>query len=427
MKFAFLDTNAFMHFKVFEGINWKEFLSTDDYTLVVSLTVLDELDKYKDSTKTKKRNRAKTVLKILSEYLDDENYKKNNINLRFCENAHTEINSSEYNGGREDDFIIASAKAFDEEGDKIIVSNDIGMKFRAKNAGLKFLKLDESQMLSQELTDEEKEIKELKKEIAKLTNRKASPVLLFHNEENTILRKAFIEPDFSEFLSDEEEKLRKDIKPFIKHDENPYESLHSKLARIAESEYEEKDIEEYNSSIEPYISEMLKLKSDSLKLKNRDRFVYELKLLVFNKGTKPTGRMGLQIFLPEELIFLDDNAWIEYNVTPPERPKLLSPIQKMMENALKNNYLLKPIIPGYGPILEKDNNIYEKHWDLKMNIGHQIFYTLSPIIHNLSADNFLKNSLYFFAAKTGNHTIRWRIAEESNVDPITGELTIIIE
>lgn len=357
MKFAFLDTNAFMHFKVFEGLNWKDFLSTDDYTLVVSLTVLDELDKYKDSTKTKKRNRAKTVLKILSEYLDDENYRKNNINLRFCENAHTEIISSEYNGGREDDYIIASAKTFDEEGDKIIVSNDIGMKFRAKNAGLKFLKLDEYQMLSQELTDEETEIKELKKELSKYIDRKAEPVLLFHNGKDTINRKAFRDCDFTEQLRIEEDKLRNSIKLYVKETNNPCDIFHLKFTAIAEGEYDDKDIEEYNSSIEPYISEMLKLKSDSLKLKNRDRFVYEIKLSVFNKGTKTTGKMGLQIILPEGLIFLDKDAFTEYDVTPPDKPQLLTSLQKLTRRTIN------PYVLGYGHYCDVKRN-YEGHWNL---------------------------------------------------------------
>ena len=424
MKYAFLDTNVLMHFKVFEGINWREFLSSKDYTLVISLTVLDELDKHKDSTKTKTRNRAKTVLKILSEYLDDENYKKNNINLRFCGNAHIDFNSSEYNGGREDDYIIASAKAFDEEGDKIIVSYDIGMKFRAKKAGLYFLQLDESQMLSRELTDEEKEIKELKKELAKYTDRKACPILLFNNGESTIERKAYKDCDISEYLEIEKGKLKENIKPYIKPSHNPYDYYHLKLAAIVEGEYEDKDIEEYNSSIEPYINKMIKLKSDSLKRTNRDRFVYEIKLSVFNRGNKPTGKMGLQIILPEGLIFLDKTAFIEYDITPPEKPKLLTSLQKLSKRACINDY--RSYVPYYRPMIQ-NNSDYEEHWNLLAGIDKEIFLELPSLIHNLNIDIDFNGGLYFFASKPGTYSIKWCIVEEFTPDPIVGELNFILE
>lgn len=422
MKYAFLDTNALMHFKVFEGIKWNDFLSSEDYTLVISLTVIDELDKHKDSNKTKNRNRAKVVLKILNDYLDDENYKKNNINLIFCDNAKTFSNSSEYSGGREDDYIIASAKAFNGDGEKIIVSYDTGMRFRAKKAGLKFLPLEEDQMLSQEPTEEEKEIKTLKKELAKYTDRKATPVLLFNNGEDKIIRKAFKESDVKEYLKKEEEQLRKDLKPYIKLAENSYDIFHLKMSALVEGEFDNKDIEEYNSSIEPYIADFLKLKSISLKRTNLDRFVYEIKLSVFNRGNKPTGKMGLQIILPEELIFVDKNAYIEYDVTPPEKPKLLSPLQK----AISQNYLYKPFIPGYGPMNE-GNRKYEGHWNLKESLNKEIFFELPKLIHNLNINIDFNNGLYFFASKPGEYSIKWCIVEESTPDPIIGELGINVE
>lgn len=59
MTNAFIDTNILLHFKVFEGIKWDKFLGDKDYALVICPTVLDEIDKHKDSSKSRIKNRAK--------------------------------------------------------------------------------------------------------------------------------------------------------------------------------------------------------------------------------------------------------------------------------------------------------------------------------------------------------------------------------
>ena len=83
MTYAFVDTNLLLHFKVFEGINWTNLLNDKEVVLVICPTVLDEIDKHKDSAKGKVRNRAKAIYKILSDYLDGRKF--NGIDLIFCD------------------------------------------------------------------------------------------------------------------------------------------------------------------------------------------------------------------------------------------------------------------------------------------------------------------------------------------------------
>lgn len=99
MTYAFIDTNILMHFKVFDGIDWYSFLSDRDYCLMVCPTVSDDIDKHKDSNKSKARNRAKKVFKILSDHIDGKKF--GNVNLEFFSNPPSETSSSDYNGARE--------------------------------------------------------------------------------------------------------------------------------------------------------------------------------------------------------------------------------------------------------------------------------------------------------------------------------------
>ena len=47
MKYLFLDTNIYLHYQDFEQIQWKEVIdTTDDFTIVVVLTVQEEIDKH---------------------------------------------------------------------------------------------------------------------------------------------------------------------------------------------------------------------------------------------------------------------------------------------------------------------------------------------------------------------------------------------
>lgn len=56
------DTNYFLHFQQPDQNNWKSLVSADVIELVIPMTVIDELDKHKNSSSTKIRSRAKTTI-----------------------------------------------------------------------------------------------------------------------------------------------------------------------------------------------------------------------------------------------------------------------------------------------------------------------------------------------------------------------------
>ena len=70
MKYLFLDTNIYIHYKGFENISWKDLLSTeDDVTVVMTSIILREINRHKDSSKGKVKNKAWKISEKLKSIL----------------------------------------------------------------------------------------------------------------------------------------------------------------------------------------------------------------------------------------------------------------------------------------------------------------------------------------------------------------------
>ena len=63
MTYIFLDTNSLLHFQDFENINWNDIVKDPDYEIVICPMVLNEINKHKDSSIGKRRERAKKSIK----------------------------------------------------------------------------------------------------------------------------------------------------------------------------------------------------------------------------------------------------------------------------------------------------------------------------------------------------------------------------
>lgn len=58
-----LDSNIYLHYRSFEDIPWQEELGCDEVVIVLSATVLEEIDLKKDGEKGKIKKRAKKCVK----------------------------------------------------------------------------------------------------------------------------------------------------------------------------------------------------------------------------------------------------------------------------------------------------------------------------------------------------------------------------
>lgn len=430
MVYAFLDTNILLHYKVFEGMPWNTILGDEEFTFVICQKVFDEIDKYKDGDKAKLRNRAKTINKYLISYLD--NNQKLKLNIIFCPNpSKSSTERNDFDASSSDEYIVYATYEFDTDGcRKVIVTGDGGMKLRAMKLGIETILLVNSDfLLAQEPTVEEKKIKQLEKELARYTFRCSKPILLFENGDDTVTFHRHNIPDTTKYV----EEYRRQLEEKYPHYNFPQKSTkltEPQLAfpNIGLSLCTEEDYLAYNKQIDEFIDNMVLLKNSKLLHSAIDSCIKEIKLSIFNKGTAPTGNMGVQIKLPKDLVILSEDALIGYDMTPPTEPKLLNKydrhareMYKIMQQA---NAALAPC--HYVPSNSNDYKT-EKHWDIKSEMPKEIFIELPSLNHNLNCVLDNSHRLFIPCVKSGKYQILWIISDESNINPITGELIINIE
>ena len=432
MVYAFLDTNMLLHYKVFEGMPWRIILADNDYKFVICQKVFDEIDKHKDGAKAKLRNRAKSINKYLISYLDGNPI--SSLDIEFCSNpSKTSTEREDFDSSSSDEYIVFSAHEFDSKGSrKVIVTADGGMKLRARKVGVETILIKDSDyLIAQEPTDEEKKIKQLEKEIARYANRFSKPLLLFEDAKDTIVLHKCNIPDFS----DELEVFRSQLLEKYPHrfPERQRKGCVINGLTIPDfstsfSPYTAEDYEAYNHKTDDYIEEMVKHKRKKLLYSAIDDSIMEVKLLIFNQGTSPTGSMGLKILLPEDLVILSEDAWVSCDMTPPESPQLLSSFDKsMIERAQLNDLITARLahIPYAGSNYR--DRVTEKHWTSDPKLPKQISINLPSLNHNMNIELDSTYRLFIPCVKSGEFNIQWTISDESNIDPQTGTLKIIIE
>lgn len=432
MVYAFLDTNMLLHYKVFEGMPWRTILADDDYKFIICQKVFDEIDKHKDGAKTKLRNRAKSINKYLISYLDGN--PASSLDIDFCSNpSKASTERDDFDSSSSDEYIVFAAHEFNSKGcRKVIVTGDGGMKLRAMKVGLETILIKNSNyLIAQEPTDEEKKIKQLEKELARYTNRCSKPLLLFEDaKDSVVLHKCSI-PDFS----DELDVLRSELLQKYPHRSPDQlrkgcvingltipDLLHSF------SPYTAEDYETYNRKRDDYIEDMVKYQKKKLLYSAIDDCIQEVKLFIFNQGTSPTGKMGVKILLPEDLVILSEDAWVSCDITPPEPPQLLSSLDKsMIERAQLNDLITARLahIPYYNSN-HKDRET-EMHWMSAPTLPKQLFVNLPSLNHNMNLELDSSYRLFIPCVKSGEFHIQWTISDESNIDPQIGTLKIIIE
>lgn len=173
--FIFLDTNIHLHFQVFNKIPWKKIFNHPNITLIFSYTTLKELEKKKVERGQKQiGRRATNVIGILSELIDENSIKLGkNVSAEFCaEPAHQQhFDKYNLNTGIADDHLLAEILLFRKKNSTakiVFITDDLGLKAKAKYFGIDVFKLDSKLKLPPEVDEDKKKIQILEKENAEL-------------------------------------------------------------------------------------------------------------------------------------------------------------------------------------------------------------------------------------------------------------------
>ncbi len=329
MKYIFLDTNIFIHYKSYEQIPWQDIVK-DSYRLIVAPIVLDELDKNKTNTNKKIAHRVKNILSKI-----ERQYSCHNACLEVYLSTPKESTFKKYNLSKEhsDHVLLSSILEFGKSNglnNIVFVSHDTGARLRARQLNISVLELDENYLLPKEKSAEEKELVRLKKELLELKHILPNLRLTFNQE--CSFKEVELTPDIQskeEYIAEELNNIKNKYPPFIisGSDNNPLTNIMSRdlisswsrlssINDIYQPTVEEK--EKYNKELEKFYLKHEDIAETKYKWKRILSYAIILNLDLSNIGTTPAHDIDIFLLFPNstKILFYKDFPKLRQPVAP---------------------------------------------------------------------------------------------------------------
>lgn len=432
MKYLFLDTNIYLHYKNFEQLNWAQILSlSEEVTIVVPPITRYEIDKIKDTGTGKVNSRARNTAKRFREiFLEGKDAK---IPIELCE-APKPSDYEIYTLSKEvaDNQFVLSALLYAQQHKRsvIVVAADTNPLLTAKILGLEYLYLPDEYRLQPELSQAEKELFQVKKELEQFKNRKSNPIITFANKEAYLKIKRPAQVDADSVIKRQIEEEWKRI-PYYTEIDNARSSNPSAIAvayMLRTTKPPQTDIERYNAEVKEYHKEFeeyarLKFEQEALNAQ-----MFEIKLRLTNNGNAPTGNLDVFIFFPENVNLYDTNSQksVDIDIVPlePEKPSMFSsPLSREIrrQKHYRRNESIANALFGY-----EDNR--PKMWDMNKIIKVRDFkFSKDALSQTLTYELKFPDKLYVNLFQCNNFRIGYIIVDGSLPNRIEGVLNVVVE
>lgn len=411
-----LDTNVYLHYTWFEEIPWENIakdINGEEKASVgfaIPEKVIQELNDKKDSGRGKIQKRAKKISGYLGQVFLNDKQTKYPITIISAPNDR-DFDDVHYHISNNDDVILLSVSKWEFRNNSVIVSADNPMLIKSKNKGFRYYKISEQYLLKETLSDEEKEIDELKKKLAIYQNKSSNIKILFKDN------KEFIEYDKPEIvdieveLNDYQTELENKypIKIKKKYDDTRnslkfYDSLYDQI-------YPEKSFEEYNKKRETYIEECLCKKELELRYRDQKQSFKELFFYLDNSyGTAPTGKVNIELYFPDDVILYGTPQEIQYD----------EPIEPKLEFGGVNLPSLAHI-SLYG----RDRGHVSLWTDDTVIKRKTIRLEYDGINHHMTG--FLERGIWIDISKCNSFQIEWQAVDANNPYVFSGVLNVVIK
>jgi rRNA-processing protein FCF1 len=456
--FVFLDTNTYLHFQPFDEIDWRKLLDASKVNLIFTHTVLKELEKKKIERTTKLvGKRAEKAVKRIGELMEEETFEiRKGVFIDFLADPLSQAHFDKHNLNEHigDDCLLAEILFFRQNNTKaeiLLVTNDLGLKVRAKHLSIKTFTLPEKFQVPPEIDEDKKKIQKLEKENSELKQKKPDLRLAFENKE--IKANYFIKapetfnsfnnwielgairarypkleiPETALRLSDSElkEKLKSKSKNSKENLTNLILIFGDILTQTPVSEYER-----YNAEVEQFYNNYLKYLEEIQNINNTKNLILECYVELINNGTAPAEDVDIFLKLPESsrFIYLEEFPKDPIQPNPPEPPR---PVVVILGEPVANGIgkLFSRRQSGSNTLLTDKSGINQPHPNrfFFSDNRQQGFLKLSELKHHYSIGlpkfHILLNS--FSEAKS--FEINYTILPKNLPQPINGKLHIIIE
>jgi len=424
-SYCFIDSNSFLHYKMFTDINWNEVTNSSSVLLIVCPAVFGELDQKKFSTyDINIRNRSRQVISKMSGMGTPNtiNKIKKTLGLMFISSEPSiDWEKEGLSAQIPDDRIIASILEQKNNFKNIIlVTSDIGLKLKASAKGIKCISLPDKYQLNIKKDKKQKEIEKLRNRITVLENR--LPVLklkiLADNEPAD-----FIKITLNQITAPSEDELAEKSK--IIKDELKYKPSSKTFESFTDLlSYPKYEIERYEEDLDKYIEEMLKYYKKEYKFKELQSRLIELKFVIINNGNQPAEDIDIFMHFPDGFVMFSKDK-LPQKPKEPEKPIPPRTQQEMISNLINLSMPNLPIsnIPSINP---KINLNLPSGPHIKKKNSYEVKYSLHKLKHGIQI--YLDPAYILFESidLAKSFKISYSILADNLPEPSNGNLTIVI-
>ena len=192
-KIVYVDTNSFLHVKDMKDLPWRTlFPGVEEIDLMVASVVIEELDRHKNGSNQRRRNRSRAALKLVDKASENEDFslvlREAPVLIRLVLADGGAIDWSQFprlDSSKPDDRLVAEAAIHSSSA--VVFTHDTGPRISARRAQLDAKAPLEDWLLPAEQTDDDRRIRQLERELeaANAKHPKISLILGRQDEESS--------------------------------------------------------------------------------------------------------------------------------------------------------------------------------------------------------------------------------------------------
>ncbi len=364
IHYLFVDTNIFLHYKIFTDIDWAKEFNMKQIKIVITSTTLSELDNKKYESHSKKvRERAEKVLSKIGAILDsDKPYEfRNGVYLHFlADEPRTDWRKERLDPNSKDDRLMAHildfirVEAMDTRRVSV-VSGDTGLRIKAETRNIKVRRLSEDLRIIVSPDPVEKELEEVKKKLSKLQSLLPDLKLQFITaSESMDVLEHRMSPSSSPLPQEEIDNKIRELEKGLTFN-LPCSAAHSRLSQITNPLLPTEDeVKRYNNDAKEYLesyAEYMRKHWEYEEIWNRS---IRLDFVLINSGSAPAD--DIDVFLLFEDGFEVKDSFLE-QPTAPEHPRQPRSPYEIFKEGTESLSLFPSLRPNVTDLANPPSNI----------------------------------------------------------------------